>query len=94
MQSPTTNTAAGGDKTGINNVSECPSAKFSKVYGLLVCFIVSFGGFVCLLRQGFSALAILELTLYIRLALNSQNSTCLCLLGAGVKSMHHHTQFI
>ena len=44
------------------------------------------------LRQGFSVAlkAVLELTLQTRLALNSQRSTCLCLLSAGIKGMHHH----
>ena len=35
------------------------------------------------------ALAVLELVMYPRLALNSQRSACLCLLSAGVKVMHN-----
>jgi hypothetical protein len=45
----------------------------------------------CFSRQGFSvALANLKLTLYTRPALNSQRSACLCLLSAGIRSVHHH----
>ena len=46
--------------------------------------------FVCVFETEFLCvtLAFLELTVYIRLALN-----CLCLPSAGIKSVHHHTQF-
>lgn len=35
-------------------------------------------------------LAILELTLYVRLASNSQKSSCLCLPSAGIKVVQRH----
>jgi hypothetical protein len=35
------------------------------------------------------AMAVLELVLYTSLATNSQKSTCLCLLTAGIKGMCH-----
>jgi hypothetical protein len=41
-------------------------------------------GFIC------GALNVLELTLYTRLALNLQGSTCFCLQGAGIKGIYHH----
>jgi hypothetical protein len=41
-------------------------------------------GFLCV------ALAVLELDLYTRLALNSERSTCLCLLSSEVKGVQHH----
>ena len=37
------------------------------------------------------ALAVLEPTLQTRIALNSQKSTCLCLLRAAIKGLCHHT---
>lgn len=36
-------------------------------------------------------LVVQELTVWTRLALNSQRSSCLCLLKAGIKTMCHHT---
>lgn len=39
------------------------------------------------------ALAILELTMWIRQALDSQSSSYLCLPSAGLKGMHHYTWF-
>ena len=38
------------------------------------------------------ALAVLELTVEIRLALNSQRSPYFCLLSTGIKSVHPYTQ--
>jgi hypothetical protein len=35
-------------------------------------------------------LAVQEFSLYTRLALNSQRSSCLCLLNAGTKDLNHH----
>jgi hypothetical protein len=40
------------------------------------------------------ALAVLKLAIYIRLALNSQRSTSLCLLSAGIKGLSHNTQLV
>lgn len=37
-------------------------------------------------------LVALELTLWTKLALNSQKSACLGLPSAGIKDMHHHAQ--
>ena len=37
-----------------------------------------------------AALAILKLSLYTRLALNSQRSVCLCFPSAGIKGVCHH----
>lgn len=37
-------------------------------------------------------LAVLELTMQTKLASNSQRSTYLYLLGAGIKGMNHYTQ--
>lgn len=42
-------------------------------------------GFLCV-----TVLAVLELTLYTRLALNSLRSTCLYLPSVGIKSVHNH----
>lgn len=39
-------------------------------------------------------LVALELTLNIRLALNSERSTCLCLPSAVVKGISHHAQLL
>ncbi|CAH7126810.1 Fcor [Phodopus roborovskii] len=39
--------------------------------------------------SGFSVALEAVLALYMRLALNSQKSTCLCLLSAGIKGMCH-----
>jgi hypothetical protein len=58
----------------------------------LVCFFVGGvpptptpgTGFLCI------ALAVLKLALQIRLASNSQRSTCLCLPSAGTKGVQHH----
>ena len=36
------------------------------------------------------ALAVLELSMYARLAYNSQVSVCLCFPSAGIKVMYHH----
>jgi hypothetical protein len=41
-------------------------------------------GFICV------TLAVKDLTLKTRLDLNIQRSTCLCLLSAWLKGMHHH----
>jgi len=48
----------------------------------------SFGG--CETESLFVTLDILELTLYTRLAPNSQRSACLCLSSDRIKGMHHH----
>lgn len=39
------------------------------------------------------ALAVLEFTLYIRLASNSERSTCLCLPTAVIKDVRHQAEF-
>ena len=41
-------------------------------------------GFLCVV------LAVLELTPYTRLAVNSERSACLCLPSAGIKCVCHH----
>ena len=55
-------------------------------------FFVCLFLFFCFSRQGFSVVLVpvLELPLYIRLASNSQRSTCLCLPSVRIKSLHHH----
>ena len=58
-----------------------------------VRFIVTILFIIVLLETGslhYVVLAVLELTLKTRLALNSQESTCPCLLSAGIKGIHHH----
>ena len=48
--------------------------------------------FACIeMGSYYVALAVLELTLYTRLATNSQRSTCLCLPSAGIKAVCHHS---
>ena len=48
-------------------------------------------GFCCLQTEShYVALADLELTMEIRLASNSQRSTCLCLSCAGIQDMYHY----
>ena len=56
--------------------------------GCLVGFVFCF----FFLRQGFSvgSLALLEFALLKRLASNSQRSTCVCLLSAGVRDVLRH----
>jgi hypothetical protein len=36
-----------------------------------------------------STLAVLELTMWTKLSLNSQRSSCLCLWNAGIKGVYH-----
>lgn len=53
--------------------------------------------FVCLFETGshFVALAGLELTVCMKLTLNSRDiPACLCLLGAKIKGVHHHPQIL
>lgn len=38
----------------------------------------------------FTALAVLELAVYTRVALNLQGSVCLCLSSVGIKGVHHY----
>lgn len=45
-----------------------------------------------LTRDCCGALACLELVIWIRLASNTYQSFCLCLPGASIKGIHHHTQ--
>lgn len=63
-------------------------SKSSTFFSFLLLFF-----FICFwfLRQFISvALAVLEPALKTRLASNSQRSTCLCLLNAGIKGLCHH----
>ena len=57
----------------------------------VVWFVLFFGDTVSL---WLTALAVLELLLQIRLAFNSQSSTCLCLLSARIKGVYYHTQHV
>ena len=54
-------------------------------YFWVFCLFVFETGLHCI------ALGVLELTLWTRVALNSQRSTCLCLLSVVIKGVHHHT---
>jgi hypothetical protein len=55
---------------------------------LSFCFI-----FVCLeTGSHYVAVAVLELSMWTRLASNSQRSICLRLLSAGIKRVHHYAQ--
>ena len=55
------------------------------------CFVFCFRfGLIFWDRFLYIALTVLKLALWIRLASNLQRSTCLCLLSAGIKSVHHH----
>jgi hypothetical protein len=57
---------------------------FSLLAGFLNFFIFSE-------RVSLCSLALLELALWTRLALNSEIFACLCLQSAGIKGVHHHT---
>ncbi|EGV94160.1 hypothetical protein I79_005740 [Cricetulus griseus] len=41
-------------------------------------------------ETGILCVIVLELTLYTKLVFNSLRSACLCLLSAGIKSVHYH----
>jgi hypothetical protein len=66
--------------------------------GLLVTTHSWLFGFLWFYKTGFFllffffcvTLAVLELTLELRLASNSQGSTCLCVPGSGIKGLCHH----
>jgi hypothetical protein len=54
-------------------------------FWIIVCLFRSFETEFCDV-----ALDVLELTLKTRLTSNSQRSSCLCLLSAGIKGVHYH----
>lgn len=56
---------------------------FKVVITPLIVVVVETGSY-------YVALVDLELTVYNRLALNSQRPACLCLLSAGIKGVQHH----
>ena len=49
------------------------------------CLFVFETEFLCIALE-----PVLALSLYARLALNTQRSTCLCLPSTGIKGMNHH----